>query len=63
MLDCNANKVYTINKGGENMANTSTKLVYVSEQLHKRLKVLSAEKGITIGNLIEVAIKKMEVDK
>lgn len=52
-----------MNKGGDNVANTSTKLVYVNEELHRRLKVLAAEKGITVGKLVEIAIEKLESEK
>lgn len=62
-VDSNTYTLYTVNKGGEIMANTSTKLVYVNEELHLKLKVLSAQKGITIGKLIEIAINMLEGEK
>lgn len=50
-------------KGGDCVANVSVKPVYVDNELHRRIKILAATKGITVGKLVEIAIEKLEDEK
>ena len=35
-----------------------TVVVYIRESLHRRLKILSVEKGVSLAHLVDVLIRK-----